>query len=170
VEDPAPAAATRALAGLQDDELVFVADESFISEEDLESILKHRHYRMLNFRLAKNGGVLRTLAMESVARSKRLPYCLCAHPGETGILSCLGRTAAAIVARPLFVDGSFDSILLSDNITERNYDFGARGWAPITEKGIGYRVDPRKVQYYAAERLKKPLAKNFDLTADKLDE
>jgi muconate cycloisomerase len=164
VEDPAPAAATRALADLQDAELLFVADEGFISEEDLESILKHRHYRMLNFRLAKNGGLLRTLAMESIARSSWLPYCLCAHPGETGILSCLGRTAAAIVADSLFVDGSFDSILLSDNITDKNYDFGPGGWAPIMKKGIGYRVDPKKVEYYAAEHLKKSLDQEFRLS------
>ena len=102
--------------------------------------------------------------MESIARSNQLPYCLCAHPGETGILSCLGRTAAAVVTDPIFVDGSYDSILLSDNITEENYDFGPGGWAPIMKEGVGYRVSPEKVEQYAAEHLKKPLGQEFRLS------
>jgi L-alanine-DL-glutamate epimerase-like enolase superfamily enzyme len=164
VEDPAPAKVTRRLGSLQDEELIFVADEALIGEGDLASIARHRHYRMLNFRLSKNGGMLRTLAMESTANEQGLPCCVCAHPGETGILSALGRIAASVVSNPLFVDGSYDSILLSDNITRLNYDFGPGGWAPTMEtEGIGYDVDPRKVDQYAAEHIKQRLSQEFRL-------
>ena len=64
VEDPTPFADMVALrADRRSDGFVFVADESFVTEADLERIAAGRLYGMLNIRLTKNGGLLRSLAM-----------------------------------------------------------------------------------------------------------
>ena len=51
---------------------------------------------------------------------------------------------------PAEVDGSYDSQLLSDNITTVNFDFGAGGLAPVTRgQGVGYTIDQAKLLRYS---------------------
>jgi len=126
--------------------VVYVADESAVTFEDLDGIVKDGTFGMLNLRLAKNGGLLRVLEMAERADQAGLRYQLGCHVGETGILSMTGRTAAALMSRPEYVDGSFDEYLLSENITEENYTFGPGGKAPvIRNNGMGYKVDRAKL-------------------------
>ena len=55
---------------------------------------------------------------------------------------------------PVYVDGSYDSILLSDNLTTENFSFGARGLASIIrDRGIGFEVDPAKVLLYSKDSV-----------------
>jgi len=149
VEDPAPERDVRE-SGV-DSRFVFVADEAFVTEADLDRIAAERLYGMLNIRLSKNGGVLRALALARRAAALGLAHCLGSHLGETGILSSLGRTAAALMDDPAFVDGSYDSQVLSDNITTVNFDFGPGGWASVNrDQGVGYTVDSGKLLRYTA--------------------
>ncbi len=148
IEDPAPEPELRT-AG-RDPRFVFVADETFVTEADLSRIAEQRVYGLLNIRLSKNGGLLRSLALARQAADRGMAYSLGCHVGETGILSSLGRTAAAIMEAPVDVDGSYDSQLLADNITTVNFDFGAGGLAPVARgPGVGYTVDPAKLLRYA---------------------
>ena len=55
---------------------------------------------------------------------------------------------------PVYVDGSYDSILLSDNLTTENFSFGARGLAAIIRgRRIGFEVDPAKVLLYSKDSV-----------------
>ena len=128
----------------------FVADESAVSFQDIDTIIRDSSFSMVNIRLAKNGGILRSLAIAEKAENAGLRYQLGAHVGETGISSITGRIAASLMSNPVYIDGSFDEYILADNITTRSYSFGIGGKAMvIRDKGIGYEVDPEKLEKYS---------------------
>ncbi|MDY7027770.1 MAG: enolase C-terminal domain-like protein [Spirochaetota bacterium] len=128
----------------------FVADESAVSFQDVDAIIGDGSFSMLNIRLAKNGGILRSLAIAEKAAAAGLRYQLGAHVGETGISSVTGRIAASLMSDPVYIDGSFDEYILADNITARSYSFGIGGEAKIIRnEGIGYEVDPEKLEKYS---------------------
>jgi muconate cycloisomerase len=150
-DEPAPGAAPAA-AGGEGQGLQFVADESAVSFADLHWIAEQRCFQMVNLRVAKNGGLLRVLAMAELAERSGIAYQLGCHVGETGILSAVGRTAASLMPAPRYIDGSFDSFLLSDNITRRSCSFGQGGRAPVLRgEGPGFTVVPQKIAEYASQ-------------------
>jgi len=125
----------------------FVADESALTVSDIETMAKNRSYHMINLRLSKNGGLLKVLKMAEIAEKRGLQYQIGCHVGETGILSALGRVAASILPKAVYVDGSYDSYLLSENITSENFSFGFGGVAEIIRgQGLGFIVDETKLR------------------------
>jgi muconate cycloisomerase len=124
----------------------FVADESALTVSDIEAMAKNRSYHMINLRLSKNGGLLKVLKMAEIAGKRGLQYQIGCHVGETGILSALGRVAASILPKAVYVDGSYDSYLLSENITSENFSFGFGGVAEIIRgQGLGFVVDETRL-------------------------
>jgi L-alanine-DL-glutamate epimerase-like enolase superfamily enzyme len=120
----------------------FVADESALTINDIETMAKKRSYHMINLRLSKNGGLLKVLKMAEIAEKGGLKYQVGCLVGETGILSASGRVAASILPKAVYVDGSYDSYLLSENITSENFSFGFGGVAEIIKgQGLGFIVD-----------------------------
>ncbi|MCK4603756.1 MAG: hypothetical protein KAU41_03540 [Deltaproteobacteria bacterium] len=125
----------------------FVADESALTVNDIEAMAKNRSYHMINLRLSKNGGLLKVLKMAEIAEKRGLQYQIGCHVGETGILSALGRVAASILPKAVYVDGSYDSYLLSENITSENFSFGFGGVAEIIRgQGLGFIVDETRLR------------------------
>ena len=125
----------------------FVADESAISVSDIETMAKNRNYHMINLRLSKNGGLLKILKMAEIAEKGGLQYHIGCQVGETGILSALGRVAASILPKAVYVDGSYDSYLLSENITSEDFSFGFGGMAEIIRgQGSGFIVDEVRLE------------------------
>ena len=124
----------------------FVADESALTVSDIETMAKNRSYHMINLRLSKNGGLLKILKMAKIAEKGGLKYQVGCHVGETGILSASGRVAASILPKAVYVDGSYDSYLLSENITSENFSFGFGGVAEIIRgQGLGFIVDETRL-------------------------
>ncbi len=124
----------------------FVADESALTVSDIEAMAKNRSYHMVNLRLSKNGGLIKVLKMAEIAEKGGLQYQIGCHVGETGILSALGRVAASILPKAEYVDGSYDSYLLSENITSENFSFGFGGVAEIIRgQGLGFIVDETRL-------------------------
>jgi L-Ala-D/L-Glu epimerase len=132
----------RCLDDKRSDGFTFVADESILSSVDLDRIIQSETYSMINIRLSKNGGLLRSLELEEAAVSQGIAVQLGCHVGETGILSAAGRAAASLMREPVYVDGSFDEYLLIDNITTENLTFGRRGRAGVIRgEGLGFTID-----------------------------
>ncbi|MEA1990747.1 MAG: enolase C-terminal domain-like protein [Thermodesulfobacteriota bacterium] len=124
----------------------FVADESALTVSDIEAMAKKRSYHMINLRLSKNGGLIKVLKMAEIADKGGLQYQVGCHVGETGILSASGRVAASILPKAVYVDGSYDSYLLSQNITSENFSFGFGGMAEIIRgQGLGFTVDETRL-------------------------
>src|SRR5439155_348155 len=61
--------------------------------------------------------------------------------GETAILSAAGRHLAAALPEVTFVEGSFGTLLLAEDVSVESVRFGHRGEAPLlTGPGLGIRV------------------------------
>ncbi len=125
------------------------ADESALTVQDVEEMARDGTFDMVNVRLAKNGGLLRALRMARTARDGGLKFQIGCHVGETGILSAIGRVAVSLCPDAVYADGSYDSFILSDNITTQNYTFAAGGLAKIVRgRRMGHEVDEKKLEEY----------------------
>ncbi len=136
------------LAGApESDGICYVADESAVTFQDLDQIAADGTFGMINIRLSKHGGLLRSLRMAEIAVKYGLEYQLGCHVGETGILSALGHVAATLMGVPVYVDGSYDRHLLAENIITEEYTLGYGGVASIRrDQGPGYIVDRSKLE------------------------
>ncbi|MFW6360338.1 MAG: enolase C-terminal domain-like protein [Spirochaetota bacterium] len=141
------------LAGApESDGICYVADESAVTFQDLDQIAADGTFGMINIRLSKHGGLLRSLKMAATAESYGLRYQLGCHVGETGILSALGRVAASLMSDPVYIDGSYDRHLLAQNIITEDYSFGYGGIAGVRRgQGPGYIVDRSKLEKVSSE-------------------
>jgi muconate cycloisomerase len=134
--------------------ITFMADESALTADDIRLAAKEKTFGMFNIRLAKNGGLLHALEMAETAENLGLRYMAGCHVGETGILSAAGRVAASIMKAPEYSDGSYDSHLLSGNITAEDLSFGPGGAADIIRnKDFGFDIDEEKLKGYTDERI-----------------
>jgi L-alanine-DL-glutamate epimerase-like enolase superfamily enzyme len=125
---------------------VIMADEGAVSARDIHAFADAGTYSAVNLRLSKNGGLSRVIGLCQEAGACGLSYQLGCMVGETGILSALGRAAAAVLPDPLYVEGSYDDIILTENITTRSMGFGPRGEAPvIRDQGMGCTVSLEKL-------------------------
>ncbi|MCX7030878.1 MAG: hypothetical protein NTU62_12285, partial [Spirochaetes bacterium] len=95
---------------------LFIADEGCLSERDLDEISRAGTYRLLNFRLSKNGGLTRVLRLARIATERGIGYQLGCMVGETAILSVLGRLAVSLLPSPRWYEGGYDRILYSEHL------------------------------------------------------
>ena len=154
IEQPFPVSTgAEAIARMAGKGFTIMADEGIISTEDVRSLASSGGVGMLNLRLSKNGGVSRVLSLASEAERHGLSYQLGCMVGETGILSCLGRLTASLLKRPLYVEGSYDDLLLEENIVTPSFTFGPGGKAPIVRgRGMGYRIEPERLEKFSRAR------------------
>lgn len=137
------------------DGMIFMADESALTPDDIRAAAAEKTFGMINIRLAKNGGLLKALDMAETAAEAGLDYMCGCHVGETGILSAAGRAAASLMKAPVYTDGSYDSHLLSGNITTEDLSFGQGGRAQIIRgRGTGFEIDENKLKGFTDERIR----------------
>ncbi|NCO61636.1 MAG: hypothetical protein COZ70_02440 [Deltaproteobacteria bacterium CG_4_8_14_3_um_filter_51_11] len=137
-----------------------MADESACSMGEIIEIEKERSFSMINVRLSKCGGFGRCIAMLDYLRKAAIRFQIGCHLGESGILSAAGRALALSCADASYFDGSYDSYLLSENLTTRDVTFDLGGAAgEIPGPGLGVEVDRaklRKMSLRKAVSIKRP--------------
>jgi L-Ala-D/L-Glu epimerase / N-acetyl-D-glutamate racemase len=70
--------------------------------------------------------------------------------GETAILSAAGRHLAASLSSVDFVEGSYGTMLLAEDVTPDPIRFGHRGEAALLSgAGLGVRVIEDRIRKYA---------------------
>lgn len=105
-----------------------ILDESLLRGEQLEQLRPTAGRWIVNLRVSKMGGLLRSLEMVRKARALGIRINVGAHVGETSIL-----TRAALVvahgARDILVaqEGAFGTHLLAHDVTDAPIMFGAGG-------------------------------------------
>jgi L-alanine-DL-glutamate epimerase-like enolase superfamily enzyme len=131
-----------------------MADEGVLTSADVRSLASTGAAQVLNLRLSKNGGLGRVLALAADAEACGLSYQLGCMVGETGILSCMGRVAASLLPAPRYVEGSYDDLLLEQNIVSPSFGFGPGGRAPILRgNGMGYRIEAERLDRFTRARV-----------------
>jgi sterol desaturase/sphingolipid hydroxylase (fatty acid hydroxylase superfamily)/L-alanine-DL-glutamate epimerase-like enolase superfamily enzyme len=94
-----------------------ILDESLLREEQLDQLPERSDCWIVNLRVSKMGGVLRSLNMVNALRERGLRLIIGAHVGETSVLTRAALTVAAC-ARDLLIaqEGAFGTYLLSADV------------------------------------------------------
>ena len=121
-----------------------ILDESLLRAEQLDSLDDSGAW-IVNLRVSKLGGLIRSLALAEKAARKGIGIIVGAQVGETSLLTRAGLTVmhasrSALVAS----EGAFGTHLLQRDLTEPCLMFGREGvlsTAALPGPGLGLRVD-----------------------------
>ncbi|MBI3246788.1 MAG: enolase [Deltaproteobacteria bacterium] len=127
-----------------------MVDESLVTLVDAEELIGQQAVDYFNLRVSKCGGLFRSLAIARLAARAGIRLQVGSQVGETAILSAAGRHLAAALAEVDFVEGSYSTLLLTEDISADSVRFGHRGEAPLlTGSGLGVRVLEERLCKYA---------------------
>ena len=123
--------------------MTVILDESVTRQEDLSALKSGASY-ILNARVSKHGGLLRTLATIRAARDRGIKVIVGAQVGETSILARAGIVAARAAGRDLVAfEGAFGTRLLVRDAVMPSIGFGYRGRVvPGACSGAGLGLTP----------------------------
>jgi L-alanine-DL-glutamate epimerase-like enolase superfamily enzyme len=129
-----------------------ILDERVLRESRIEQLPGDRSRWILNCRVSKSGGLLRSLALIEGAIDAGLGVIVGAHVGETSLLTRAGLTAAAGAGSALIAqEGAFGTHLLSRDVCNDPLMFGRRGVLGDAERahlgphGLGIDVLPNRL-------------------------
>ena len=150
VEQPVPKEDILGLKRLSEQvEIPIIADESLCLERDAENLASQDACQVFNLRLSKCGGILAANRLYEIGRKKAIAAQLGCQVGETGILSAAGRQLASS-RKLLYLEGSYSSYLLQDDIVNEPVEFGRGGVAqPLAGHGLGVSVNEETLQRLA---------------------
>ena len=124
-----------------------MADESACTLDDLYILSDNRHYQMINIRVSKCGGLRRSLSMINYIRNSGMKFQIGCQLGESGLLSSAGRILSLLSNDSVYYDGSYDNLLLAENITDSDVSFSYGGKAyPLMGAGLGVNVNINKIR------------------------
>ena len=150
VEQPVPKEDIQGLKRVSElVEIPIIADESLCLESDAKKLTSLDACQVFNLRLSKCGGILAANRLYEIGRKKATAAQLGCQVGETGILSAAGRQLASS-RKLLYLEGSYSSYLLQDDIVNEPVEFGPGGVAqPLAGHGLGVSVNEETLQRLA---------------------
>ena len=105
-----------------------ILDESFLNKSHFDSIQKIAPSFIINIRISKMGGLLRSLEIARMAGELALPIIVGAQVGETSLLTRAALTVAHTNKRNLLAqEGAFGTLLLKYDIVNPPLMFRRRG-------------------------------------------
>jgi L-alanine-DL-glutamate epimerase-like enolase superfamily enzyme len=123
-----------------------ILDESVISTDDLAQLAEPSDRWVLNVRVSKMGGLLRSLVVVSAARARGIPIVVGAQVGETSVLTRAALTVAQAAGSGLLgQEGAFGTFLLEHDMCNPPLMFGPGGVLapqtyPFEQAGFGLRI------------------------------
>jgi muconate cycloisomerase len=158
VEQPLAKGDEAALADLRRRTRVpIMLDESLITCEGAERLVRGGQVDLFNIRISKNGGLVESLKLAALADRAGLDFQLGCMVGETGVLSAAGRIFLELVGRRVrFSEGSYGRVLLRADVTRERLSFGYGGFVrAMAGPGLGVHVSMRKVRRLAQRVLRR---------------
>lgn len=120
VEQPLPAHDLEGMRQFREETgMTVIADESFCTLSDAKHLIECGACDILNIKISKCGGLLRSRAVADYALSLRVPCQLGAHVGETEILAAAGEHFAATTDL-LWIDGGYSFLLFGSGRIEES--------------------------------------------------
>lgn len=130
-----------------------VVDESLVTAADARQLLEERACQGFNLRLNKLGGLWPCLELAREATAQGVWCQLGSHVGETSVLAAAGRQLALHLGNLRFVEGSFGSLLLGQDVASPSIKFGHGGWgSALSGPGLGAHVLPERLVALATRR------------------
>jgi L-alanine-DL-glutamate epimerase-like enolase superfamily enzyme len=115
-----------------------ILDESCMREDQLTGLADPISTWIVNLRVSKMGGLLRSLRLLQSLRERRLGAIIGAHVGETSILTRAALTIANCAKDILLAqEGAFGTHLLAADVAQPPLMFGKGGFIEIGELGLG---------------------------------
>jgi muconate cycloisomerase len=140
VEQPLPAHDIEGLRRFREASGIrVVADESFCTLSDAKELIEHQACDILNIKVSKCGGLLRSKAIADFAHSAHVSCQLGAHVGETEILAAAGRHFVS-ATNLLWAEGGYSFLLFGKEGRRR------QGVADERDPRPGLGFDPRNEQ------------------------
>lgn len=151
IEEPLRPGPVSDLKGLREaSPIPIMADESLVSLADADALIREHAVDLFNIRISKCGGLYRSREIARRAAQAGIGVQVGSQVGETAILSAAGRHLAAALEKVVFVEGSYGTLLLTEDVSAESVRFGHRGEAPIlTGPGLGIRVVENRLREYA---------------------
>jgi len=151
VEQPLPRSMLAETAMLRRKvEVPLMADESLVTMRDAEQLIEAKAADFFNIRISKCGGLARSHRLAKYALQNGVRLQVGSQVGETAILSAAGRHLAASLDQVAFVEGSYGTMLLAEDVTNDPIRFGYRGEAPVLHGlGSGITVLEDRLRKYA---------------------
>jgi L-alanine-DL-glutamate epimerase-like enolase superfamily enzyme len=105
-----------------------ILDESFLRVSQIDQLAGDPGAWIINLRVSKMGGLLRSLAVAAAARDARIRLVVGAQVGETSLLTRAALTVAH-ASRDILAaqEGAFGTLLLDRDICDPPLMFGAAG-------------------------------------------
>lgn len=129
-----------------------MVDESLVTLDDARRLIEENACDYFNLRVAKCGGLFNTLQLADLAVKSGVRLQVGAQVGETALLSAVGRCVAAHLDRVEYVEGSFGTMLLTEDIAAGKVAFGPGGLAPVLRgEGLGVHVLDDCLRKYARQ-------------------
>ncbi len=105
-----------------------IVDESFLREDQFEYLQADPQSWIINIRISKMGGLLRSLVIAAQAKAMGIPIIIGAQVGETSILTRAALTVANQFRDILLAqEGAFGTYLLEHDIFDTPLMFGKEG-------------------------------------------
>ena len=120
-----------------------MADESIVTLADARALINTDACDFFNLRLSKCGGLSRTLRVARMAEANGIRLQVGCQVGETAILSAAARHLVAYLESVAFVEGSYGTLLLEEDVSREPVHFGHGGRASLL-KGQGLGVNVRE--------------------------
>jgi len=151
VEQPIPRGDVDALRRLRDQiDIPIVVDESLVTLEDAHALIAAKACDVFNIRVSKCGGFGHCLALADLAQQHGMAIQIGAHVGETAILSAAGRHLAAALPEVKYLEGSYGTLVLSEDVATVSIKFGFGGSGKLLRgPGLGIRVKDTQLEKFA---------------------
>jgi muconate cycloisomerase len=131
-----------------------MADESIVTLDDAKKLIDDNACDYFNLRISKCGGLYNTLAIADLSKQMGIKIQLGCLVGETAILSAAGRHVAAYLPEVKFVEGSYSTHLLVDDIAQEEIEFGNRGEAHVfSGDGLGINIKEKVLMRYSKKTI-----------------
>lgn len=105
-----------------------ILDESFTKVSQLAELRRRPETWIINLRVSKMGGLLRSIELVRRARDLRIPIIVGAHVGETSLLARAALTVASAAGPALLAqEGAFGTHLLERDVCKTPIVFGRGG-------------------------------------------
>ena len=151
VEQPVPAPDLEGMLRVrQETGLAVIADESLVTPDDAANLIRMEACDVFNIRVSKCGGLLASKRIAQMGLDAGIRVLVGSQVGETSLLSAAGRHLAAYLPSNEYVEGSFGTHLLSEDISPDPVMFGYEGKGELLlGEGLGVTVDDEALERLA---------------------
>ena len=140
IEEPLQPGALGGMASIAESlDCKIILDESLLTLQDLEMLQPNLERWVVNLRVSKMGGLLRSISLLDRTAQLQIPVIVGAQVGETSLLTRAALTAARYAGPQLVAqEGAFSTLLLREDVFHPNLMFGTGGLLTADVPGSGF--------------------------------